>query len=1160
MLQKTKSLLTKLLMLLCVACCAVALAFSLAGCSGVTVDHMEIRDGNLWVIYSDGTEVDLGKVQGEDGEPGETPDVGKVVESVSVEGNTVTITYTDGSTETFEIQESEDETCEHANMEFVVLEADGWTCDEGGEILEVCSDCGYTQIVDIAPGAHVTEVVTHAPTCVVDGYDAATCVYCGTVVGEKTNIVEHTGVHEFAEKGYEVAKPGSTLCEGGWVVYPCVNNCGYVKYEELAPKGHTVDEVTVETLATPDNAGKASAYCSSCGQKIEFVLPQINAANLSKYEYTITAEEINCTAEMKAHFTYTDKETGLTVEFDSTLPGGLHKLNGEAYDDKQVITYTGADSLPEGMELAANGNQAPACSDVGVYAVFTCSDCGRPVVVKVRVPHTKPANSVAGTVDFDTVATGWSQDGDKVNEDGIPVNASGLTKVEFVANYYKTSAGLTKDSKEVYSYKASCTEQGFEVYWCSVCGAAVADIADVLEHEYVYTAAPVAGKDNQVQITAKCENCTSNGTIVLEDCTTQVVSEVSCEDDGITTYTGKVTGTPTGIYANDKYKEGTTVTITAVTPKTNHIHPVYGDEFDDNAETPYDVNEYPDMELAANSGENCADPDPVYGTFVCEDCGKPVVIPMQWGHKEPAGAGAKVVDVTDPDGGYTSYNTAEAARTYLEGLESESDDYTTVLVKPATCEADGFRAYICSDCGKVRVDTVAKLGHAIKYNFTKEDPADTYTLETVCANECGAFNSADTGYVKITGITVLESVDDVNEGTTKPYAYVSAETDPTCTAAGTRTIIVVTETATLSFTEDTDDAAHKLNGKYMDDDAYYDPDLVPGIEVSANYDLTCDGEGGLGIFTCEVCGRPVVVKVRDAHTAPTKTSTTLPEGTEWASITVGDTEAVYNNTAVTDNLAKDTYYSSAASCDADGKYIYFCKVCAQWIAGPVKATGHDIIFSGYTWDNGTDPAAVTKDYTFTVNFKCATKGCAMGEKPITLTPFVVDGTALTLNKGFTLVSFNAPTHNTFGNFTVKYTVTAQELKGAGISVADDKFTLEVTLSGDLDSAMLDEGLHFHIVDAPDISVEPGKDPYSGDGKTFYWFESTFDKAGNETDRTYYVATICLDCGEMYVHNELTQKVSGEDIPESDLPCLSWAQDADKKAAEEDTAGSEADAA
>ena len=256
MLQKTKSLLIKLLMLLCVACCAVALAFSLAGCSGVTVDRMEINaDGDLIVYYSDGSSANLGSVVGEPAEQGKT------VVDVTYDPATgvVTVYYSDDTTETFTVNDGEDETCEHANMEFVVLETDGWTCDEGGEVLEVCSDCGYTQIVDIAPGAHVTEVVTHAPTCVVDGYDAATCIYCGTVVGEKTNIVEHTGVHEFAEEGYEVAKPGSTLCEGGWVVYPCVNNCGYVEHEELAPKGHTVGEVAVETLATPDKAGKASA-------------------------------------------------------------------------------------------------------------------------------------------------------------------------------------------------------------------------------------------------------------------------------------------------------------------------------------------------------------------------------------------------------------------------------------------------------------------------------------------------------------------------------------------------------------------------------------------------------------------------------------------------------------------------------------------------------------------------------------------------------------------------------------------------------------------------------------------------------------------------------------------------------------------------------------
>ena len=47
MLQKTKSLLIKLIMLLCVVCCAVALAIGLSGCSDRTVESMEVSGNTL---------------------------------------------------------------------------------------------------------------------------------------------------------------------------------------------------------------------------------------------------------------------------------------------------------------------------------------------------------------------------------------------------------------------------------------------------------------------------------------------------------------------------------------------------------------------------------------------------------------------------------------------------------------------------------------------------------------------------------------------------------------------------------------------------------------------------------------------------------------------------------------------------------------------------------------------------------------------------------------------------------------------------------------------------------------------------------------------------------------------------------------------------------
>ena len=93
---------------------------------------------------------------------------------------------------------------------------------------------------------------------------------------------------------------------------------------------------------------------------------------------------------------------------------------------------------------------------------------------------------------------------------------------------------------------------------------------------------------------------------------------------------------------------------------------------------------------------------------------------------------------------------------------------------------------------------------------------------------------------------------------------------------------------------------------------------------------------------------------------------------------------------------------------------------------------------------------------------------------------------------------------------------------------------------------------------PETPVDPEEpEIWTGDGN-YYWFVDTTAEDGTVT-RTYYVAKFCDDCGEMYMVS-VTPK-TGDDIPESDLPSYDWAVKADEEAAaEEDTTGSEVDAA
>lgn len=104
--------------------------------------------------------------------------------------------------------------------------------------------------------------------------------------------------------------------------------------------------------------------------------------------------------------------------------------------------------------------------------------------------------------------------------------------------------------------------------------------------------------------------------------------------------------------------------------------------------------------------------------------------------------------------------------------------------------------------------------------------------------------------------------------------------------------------------------AHKLNGELMPDDKTYDSKKYPGIKVPANVDLTCSGEGSMGVFYCDVCGELVTVRVRNDHKY----------------------------------TAEDIIASQPATCTENGWVEYKCSVCGETIREDIKATGHAYSF------------------------------------------------------------------------------------------------------------------------------------------------------------------------------------------------------------------------
>lgn len=1212
MLQKTKSLLLKLLMLLCVACCAVALAFSLAGCSGVTVDRMEINaDGDLIVYYSDGSTANLGNVKGEAEEQ-----VVPVQFDYDPATGLLTITYSDGHTETVPIGDGEDETCEHANMETIKLSAGAWNCAVGGQLLEVCDDCGYAHVVNVPAGHHYVETVV-APTCVKEGYTTQVCEYCGIENSsvERTDITEPTGEHNYSEEGYEVAYPGGTLCEGGWLIHICDGGCGTVEYTDLEATGHTVENWTVNN-ADPSNADlKATGFCTECGKEVVIELPQLTAENLKDYTYEITedSEDVNCSDSMKAHFTYVDEKTGTTVEFDGTLPAGNHTLNGKPViiPDSGVINY---DELPEGMELAGNSGQAPSCSSTGVYAVFTCEVCHRPIVVNVTVPHTKPANATVTNITAEIANRYLENDVTNLRE----MTAEQVTELKGGLDAALTEASATTPSNVVYHLDAYCGSygDGFEMYYCSVCKDVVTDTIKA-DHNVVYSMIELDtngdGTNDTVIVTNDCSICHN---LPVEDqvnvtLTNYTITETpaTCDETG--------TKVVTGYNAESKKTE----TYTAVIPTTNHRHSEYGTVFDTDG-GPYSVLTYPHVTISGNVNVTNCSAGVVYGVFTCEDCGKPIVIEMEYPHTEPPITQQKPVIEVESTGDYATYynNPAGLVAAYIDcdgqsGTDDTGSSGTTihdqVFVKEATCTEDGFRAYWCDVCKEGVYEVVPALEHELVEHVTYNKDTKTYTYEITCANATtgSAHDLSATDEVKlltaignyagsdrVTGLSfnnssardgkvTLSGIPEISD--TQKYGIEKVgTTTATCTEDGSATYRIVLPysdasasgvvfTSNIIVQDVSERAAHTLNGKLMPlgtaaDPVYYDPAKDPGITPSGNEPLTCAGDGGLGVFTCEVCGQPIVVHIRNSHTAPTTNNTTAIK--DWSAIqnafdvtdTSKATEVVKTEeqvSGVVSGLASNIRYSTSASCEEIGQYLYKCTVCGNWVYGVTAKTNHNFAFSSVEWVPGDK---LSSNSHFAVTFKCTNTGCDTDsvkegaqakEIVLNLAPFIVndDNGNVSVKTGWTVEDFMQPTHNSQGYFTVSYKITAKDFTAANIAGEDDdeigktiakNFSYELTASGRLGSDLAADGSHYHLF------FDHTEDP-EGE-QVFYWWDETTDAETGVVTRTYYKGYICKDCGEIWavvqVANGLTNgSVSGDKIPDSDLPIYEDAVKADQAA-------------
>ena len=360
------------------------------------------ENGEFVINFTDGSYTNLGVIAPND----------KYVTDISVVGNVISITFSDGTT----AQYTTDGTtvCNHENLIYMEMvphkmNLDGVTFTNG-VYLELCPDCGRTTTVIGVIHNPIDTVV--APTCTEKGYTEPTCMVCG-YVGEETDIVSALG-HAFELRPLHTDE---NWCENGGIAIEICSRCNLAgEYRTISREeayGHHSYGWKVSVEPTLDNVGTLTGMCYVCGNVVERGLPPFS--NEAYVITNVTPENASCSATKKGTFTIEVDKQKIVIE-DVAIPGSMHTLNGELVDDKETMIFDSVEDLINaGYKLMGN-SEAFSCADYS-NAYFTCDGCNEIVAINVKKSHVsadptknliikQPTCERDGIMEFDCVTCG----------------------------------------------------------------------------------------------------------------------------------------------------------------------------------------------------------------------------------------------------------------------------------------------------------------------------------------------------------------------------------------------------------------------------------------------------------------------------------------------------------------------------------------------------------------------------------------------------------------------------------------------------------------------------------------------------------------------------------------------------------------------------------
>ncbi|MDO4379884.1 MAG: hypothetical protein Q4D20_03305 [Clostridia bacterium] len=583
----------------------------------------------------------------------------------------------------------------HTESEWIVDK--NATCTEKGSRYKKCTVC-ETELSreKIEPLGHDYSGDVTAPTCTAEGYTTFTCSRCeSTYVGETVPALGHT---EVIDKAVSATCTSTGLTEGkhcsvcgevllAQTVIPAIGHKNKVHHEKVEPT--CTEEGKIEYWSCPD--------CSK---------------NFSDENCVIEANDLSIAPT--GHTEVLDKAVLATCTETGLTEGKHCSVCGKVLLAQEVVPATNHKNKVHFSKIE------PTCTEKGTKEYWLCPDCSKKFTDE---------SCTAEASDLEIDAKGHTASPAVIeNKTESTCTSEGSYDEVVYCAVCKTELSRERKitDKAAHSYEENvvlptCTEEGYTVHTCSVCGDSYTDSKVApLGHSFTnYVSDNNATCTADGTKTAKCDRCAETKTIADEGSKLAHTPSAwitdknsSCTEGGTkhTECTVCHTVIETAEIPADGHNYVAVVTAPTCTTEgfTTYTCSVCGESYTDSKVAPlgHSFTNY----VSDNNATCTADGTK---TAKCDRCDETKTIADE-GSKLAHTPSAWITDKNSSctEGG-TKHTECTVCHTVLETAEIPAGGHSYVAVVTApTCTTEGFTTYTCSVCGSSYVsDRTEKVGH-----------------------------------------------------------------------------------------------------------------------------------------------------------------------------------------------------------------------------------------------------------------------------------------------------------------------------------------------------------------------------------------------------------------------------------------------------------------